>query len=110
MESPSARMRAGRSLRMFSGVSLPPAALARRPKMTLRHPAAKLLVDNGLDQRLEIRVAKFDTIIADPVDNSAHNRVGPAEVVMASCMIETRVKRQYVIIIVPVCDCLSYLR
>jgi hypothetical protein len=31
---PAFRIRAGRSLRMFSGVILPPAALARRPKIT----------------------------------------------------------------------------
>ena len=61
-------MRDGRSFRMFSGV-MPPRRRHQPAENHARDPTAKLLIDNGLDQGFEIRIAKLDTIVANPFDD-----------------------------------------
>ena len=63
---------------MLSGVSLPARRRRQPAENDARHAAAKLLVYNRLHQRLEIRVAEFDTILAHAVDNSGKHRVAAA--------------------------------
>ena len=66
--------------------------------------SAELLEDDGLDQGLEIRLAKLDTIIANPFDNSGEHRVAGAEVVNGLLHRETMARRGCVTPIVPGCE------
>ena len=52
-----------------------------------------MLEYNGLNQRLEIRLAKLDTIIANPFDNGREHRVAGAEVVDGLLHLETLARR-----------------
>src|ERR1019366_6675485 len=52
--------------------------------------SAELLEDDGLDQGLEIRGAKSDTIIAYLFDNGGEHRIAGAEVVNGLLHVDTR--------------------
>ena len=57
------------------------------------HAAAELLENDGLNQSLEIRLAKLDTIIANPFDNGGEHRIVGAEVVNGLLHLETLARR-----------------
>src|SRR6185369_11128572 len=55
--------------------------------------ATELLEYDGLNEGLEIRLAKLDTIIANPFDNGGEHRVVVAEVVYGLLHLETLARR-----------------
>ena len=78
---------------MVSGVTTPLTAALRRPKITLATRPLSCWNTMDLTRRLEIRLAKLDTIIANPFDNGGEHRVAGAEVVYGLLHLETLARR-----------------
>ena len=57
------------------------------------HASAQLLVNDRLDQGLEIRRAKLNTVIAYLLDNGGEHRIAGAEVVYGLLHGETQTRR-----------------
>ena len=106
-ESPSVRMRAGRSFRIFAGRQAAAHGLGQPAENDRGHTSAQLLVYNRFHQRFEIRVAELDAIISNAVNDFREHRIVAPEVLNGFFHIETDFRRD-TSPIVPACDYFSF--